>query len=179
MRRKNEEAFLVFVPKNESGFVSHFANLTGFENISGGGQLEILPYITGKAEYLQYEEGDPFHDGKSYIPGVGADLKTGIGSNLNLNATINPDFGQVEIDPAVINLSDVETFYQEKRPFFIEGSTIFDFGMVERVIIGDSIGVEQIFSTAGELGDNHRAVYLMMLITQIIRLERIFLLPQN
>ncbi len=127
--RKNEEAFLVFVPKNESGFVSHFANLTGFENISGGGQLEILPYITGKAEYLQYEEGDPFHDGKNYIPGAGADLKTGIGSNLNLNATINPDFGQVEIDPAVINLSDVETFYQEKRPFFIEGSTIFDFGM--------------------------------------------------
>jgi hypothetical protein len=126
--RKNEEAFLVFVPKNESGFVSHFANLTGFENISGGGQLEILPYITGKAEYLQYEEGDPFHDGKSYIPGAGADFKMGVGSNLNLNATINPDFGQVEIDPAVINLSDVETFYQEKRPFFIEGSTIFDFG---------------------------------------------------
>lgn len=127
--RKNEEAFLVFVPKNESGFVSHFANLKGFENISGGGQLEILPYITGKAEYLQFEEGDPFHDGKDYVPGVGADLKMGVGSNLNLNATINPDFGQVEIDPAVINLSDVETFYQEKRPFFIEGSTIFDFGM--------------------------------------------------
>jgi len=127
--RKNEEAYLVFVPKNESGFVSHFANLKGFENIHGSGQLEILPYITGKAEYLQYEEGDPFHDGKNYVPGVGADLKMGVGSNLNLNATINPDFGQVEIDPAVINLSDVETFFQEKRPFFIEGSTIFDFGM--------------------------------------------------
>ena len=52
----------------------------------------------------------------------------GVGSNLNLNATINPDFGQVEIDPAVINLSDVETFYDEKRPFFIEGATIFNFG---------------------------------------------------
>jgi Domain of unknown function (DUF5916) len=127
--RKKEEAFLVFVPKNESGFVSHFANLKGFENISGGGQFEILPYITGKAEYLQFEEGDPFHDGKSYLPGAGVDFKTGIGSNLNLNATINPDFGQVEIDPAVINLSDVETFFEEKRPFFIEGSTIFDFGM--------------------------------------------------
>jgi len=127
--RKNEEAFLVFVPKNESGFVSHFANLKGFKNISGGGQLEILPYITGKAEYLQFEEGDPFHDGKSYLPGAGVDFKTGIGSNLNLNATINPDFGQVEIDPAVINLSDVETFFDEKRPFFIEGSTIFNFGL--------------------------------------------------
>lgn len=126
--RKNEEAFLVFVPKNESGFVSHFASLTGFEKIHGSGQLEILPYITARAEYLQFEDGDPFNDGTNYIPGVGADLKMGIGSNLNLNATINPDFGQVEIDPAVINLSDVETFYQEKRPFFIEGSSIFNFG---------------------------------------------------
>jgi hypothetical protein len=126
--RKNEEAFLVFVPKNESGFVSHFANLTGFEKIQGSGQLELLPYVTTRAEYLKYDEGDPFHDGKSYIPGAGADLKMGIGSNLNLNATINPDFGQVEIDPAVINLSDVETFFEEKRPFFIEGSSIFNFG---------------------------------------------------
>jgi hypothetical protein len=52
----------------------------------------------------------------------------GIGTNLTLNATINPDFGQVEIDPAVINLSDVETYFDERRPFFVEGSTIFDFG---------------------------------------------------
>ena len=126
--RKNEEAYLVFVPKNESGFVSHFASLKGFDKIQGSGQLEILPYITARAEYLQYEDGDPFHNGKSYFPGAGADLKTGIGSNLNLNATINPDFGQVEIDPAVINLSDVETFFAEKRPFFIEGSSIFNFG---------------------------------------------------
>lgn len=126
--RKNEESYLVFVPKNESGFVSNFASLKGFEKIDGSGQLEILPYITGKAEYLQYEDGDPFHNGKSYSSGVGADFKMGIGSNLNLNATVNPDFGQVEIDPAVINLSDVETFFEEKRPFFIEGSNIFNFG---------------------------------------------------
>lgn len=126
--RKNEESYLVFVPKNENGFVSHFASLKGFDKIEGSGQLEILPYITARAEYLQYEEEDPFHNGKSYFPGAGADLKTGIGSNLNLNATINPDFGQVEIDPAVINLSDVETFFEEKRPFFIEGSSIFNFG---------------------------------------------------
>jgi hypothetical protein len=127
--RKNEEDYLVFVPKKESGVVSHFASLTGFENVQGSGQMEIVPYVTMRAEYIQFEDGDPYNDGSTYLPGAGADLKTGIGSNLNLNATINPDFGQVEIDPAVINLSDVETFYQEKRPFFIEGSTIFDFGM--------------------------------------------------
>jgi hypothetical protein len=126
--RKNEEDFLVFIPKNESGFVSHFATLNGFENVQAGGQLEIVPYVTARAEYLQFDAGDPFNDGSAYIPGAGADFKIGIGSNLNLNATINPDFGQVEIDPAVINLSDVETFYEEKRPFFIEGSSIFNFG---------------------------------------------------
>jgi hypothetical protein len=126
--RKNEEDYLVFVPKKESGFVSHFASLQGFENIQGSGKVEIVPYVTARAEYIQSDDSDPFNDGSNYIPGAGADLKMGVGSNLNLNATINPDFGQVEIDPAVINLSDVETFYDEKRPFFIEGSNIFNFG---------------------------------------------------
>lgn len=126
--RKNETEYLVYIPKNESGFVSHFANLKGIENITGSGQMELLPYVTTRAEYLQYDSEDPFSNGSKYIPGAGADFKMGVGSNLNLNATINPDFGQVEIDPAVINLSDVETFYNEKRPFFIEGSTIFNFG---------------------------------------------------
>ncbi|MEJ2103038.1 MAG: DUF5916 domain-containing protein [Ignavibacteriaceae bacterium] len=126
--RNKEEDYLVFVPKKESGVVSHFASLTGFKNISADGKVEILPYVTGKAKYLQHETEDPFNNGSNYTPGLGADMKMGIGSNLNLNATVNPDFGQVEIDPAVINLSDVETFYDEKRPFFIEGSTIFNFG---------------------------------------------------
>ncbi len=126
--RKNEYDYLVFIPKKESGFVSYFANLTGIENISGSGKVEILPYVTGRAEYLQFEDGDPFNNGSNYIPGAGADLKMGVGSNLNLNATVNPDFGQVEIDPAVINLSDVETFFEDKRPFFVEGSSIFNFG---------------------------------------------------
>ncbi|MBZ0199252.1 MAG: carbohydrate binding family 9 domain-containing protein, partial [Ignavibacteriaceae bacterium] len=126
--RRNEKSYYVYVPKNESGFVSHFVSLTGMENIKPGSQLEILPYITSKAEYTHPAANDPFNDGSKYLPGVGADIKMGIGSNLTLNATINPDFGQVEIDPAVINLSDVETYYSEKRPFFIEGASIFNFG---------------------------------------------------
>jgi len=126
--RKNERDYYVYVPKNESGFVSHFVSLIGMENIKPGSQFEILPYITTKAEYTHPAANDPFNNGSKYLPGIGADLKMGIGSNLTLNATINPDFGQVEIDPAVINLSDVETFYSEKRPFFVEGSSIFNFG---------------------------------------------------
>lgn len=127
--RKNERDYLIYVPKNENGFVSRFAELYGLQNINPPGKLEILPYVTGRAEYLQHQPGDPFNDGSIYTPGFGVDLKTTLGSNLTLNATVNPDFGQVEIDPAVINLSDVETFFSEKRPFFVEGSSIFDFGI--------------------------------------------------
>jgi hypothetical protein len=126
--RKNEIDYLVYVPKSEYAFVSRFYDLAGIENVKPSSSIEILPYAVTKAEYLQHADGDPFNDGSRYSPGFGGDLKMSIGSNLKLNATINPDFGQVEIDPAVINLSDVETFFSEKRPFFTEGSTIFNFG---------------------------------------------------
>jgi len=126
--RKHEEIYLVFTPKDGSGFVSRFADLKGIEQITPPSRVEALPYVTAKAEYTRSDGGDPFNDGKEYTPGLGADLKIGIGTNLTLDATVNPDFGQVEVDPAVVNLSDVETFFTEKRPFFIEGATIFSFG---------------------------------------------------
>ncbi len=126
--RKNERDYLVYVPKNENGFVSHFAELVGLEKINRSENVEIIPYITTRAQYDHPDINNPFNSGSKYSPGLGADLKMGVGSNLTLNATINPDFGQVEIDPAVINLSDVETYFQEKRPFFVEGSSIFNFG---------------------------------------------------
>lgn len=126
--RKNEFDYMVFTPRNESGFVSRFGTLGGIRDISPGGAVELLPYVNTRAEYLRSQSDDPFHSGSRYVPGVGADLKVGLTSNLTLNATVNPDFGQVEVDPAVVNLSDVETFFSEKRPFFIEGANIFEFG---------------------------------------------------
>ncbi|NUO78862.1 carbohydrate binding family 9 domain-containing protein [candidate division KSB1 bacterium] len=126
--RRNERNYLVFTPKNGSGFVSRFVDLVGIENIAPPRRIEALPYVIAKAEYLPHGPDDPFNDGSNYTPGAGADFKIGLGNNLTLDATVNPDFGQVEVDPAVVNLSDVETFFQEKRPFFIEGSTIFEFG---------------------------------------------------
>ncbi|MBI5470826.1 MAG: carbohydrate binding family 9 domain-containing protein [Ignavibacteriae bacterium] len=126
--RKNEKSYLAFTPKTESGFVSRFISLIGIDNIEPPRRLELLPYLSTKAEYKRHSANDPFNDGSRYSAGVGADLKFGIGSNLTVDATVNPDFGQVEVDPAVVNLSDVETFFNEKRPFFIEGSTIFNFG---------------------------------------------------
>lgn len=126
--RKNERSYVSYVPRNESGFVSRFVDLVGIDNVVPPQQIEILPYLNTRAEYLQHQANDPFNSGSRYLPGVGADMRVGLGSNLTLNATVNPDFGQVEVDPAVVNLSDVETFFQEKRPFFIEGSSTFEFG---------------------------------------------------
>ena len=126
--RSNEAAYLVFTPRNGSGFVSRFHELGGISGIRPARRLEILPYVTAKAAFLQRDEGNPFNDGSRYSPSAGLDLKFGLGSNLTIDATVNPDFGQVEVDPAVVNLSDVESFFDEKRPFFIEGANIFNFG---------------------------------------------------
>ena len=126
--RNNERDYLVFTPKNESGFVSRFVELVGINDIKPSRQVEILPYVRTKGEFTHPAAGNPFHDGSKYLPGFGADIKIGLSNSLTLDATINPDFGQVEVDPAVVNLSDVETFFSEKRPFFIEGSSTFNFG---------------------------------------------------
>ncbi|MEK6565130.1 MAG: DUF5916 domain-containing protein, partial [Bacteroidota bacterium] len=124
--RSNERDMVVYTPNKESGFVSRFIELHGIEKISPPLQAEILPYITSRAEYLQHAPNDPFKTNSRYLPGIGADVKIALSSNLTLNATINPDFGQVEVDPAVVNLSDVESYFQEKRPFFVEGNNIFN-----------------------------------------------------
>ena len=128
LARRNEESLVAYTPRNESGFVSRFPDLVGIESVSPPRSIQIVPYVTTRAEYTEHAAGDPFNDGSRYVPDMGADLKTAVGSKLTLNATVNPDFGQVEVDPAVVNLSDVETFFPEKRPFFVEGSSNYDFG---------------------------------------------------
>jgi hypothetical protein len=126
--RRNERDYLVRTPSNGSGFVSRFVDLVGIEQVSPPPRLEVLPYATTKAEYMGHKAADPFNDGSRLGAEVGGDFKVGIGSNLTLDGTVNPDFGQVEVDPAVVNLSDVETFFDERRPFFLEGADIFNYG---------------------------------------------------
>jgi hypothetical protein len=126
VHRKNEESWLELVPKNESGLVSRMAHLEGIEGIAPGRHLELLPYASTRAEYVAPEHpGDPFNDGSRYFGSAGLDFKYGVGTNMALVGAVNPDFGQVEVDPAVVNLSAFETFFEEKRPFFTEGSQIF------------------------------------------------------
>jgi hypothetical protein len=126
--RRNEEDFLVFQPKKESGFVSRWPVISGMENVHPGRSIELMPYLTTKGEFLRHAPHDPFNDGSEYKPEGGTDLRMGVGSKLTLNATVNPDFGQVEVDPATVNLGNVETYFQEKRPFFVENSSAFNCG---------------------------------------------------
>ena len=125
IQRKKEEAWLVRVPKTESGLASRMGHLEGLDGVSPHRTVELIPYVVSRAEYVEPEAGDPFNDGARAYAGGGVDLKYRVSSSLSLDGTINPDFGQVEVDPAVVNLTAFETFFEEKRPFFIEGSTIF------------------------------------------------------
>ncbi|HQZ16625.1 MAG TPA: DUF5916 domain-containing protein, partial [Vicinamibacteria bacterium] len=126
--RTNEQAYASLRPKKESGFVSRFLPLVGLTGLQPKRRFLVTPYTTAKTHTSEAIAGDPFHDGRQSEAAIGGDVKLGLGSNLTLDATLNPDFGQVEVDPAVVNLSDVESFYDEKRPFFIEGSDTFGFG---------------------------------------------------
>lgn len=126
--RKREYSVSTFIPKRESGGVPLYGHLVGLENIPAGARLELLPYTVARAEYVN-PRFDPYRTKREYFNSVGLDLRYRLASNLTLNATLNPDFGQVEVDPAVVNLGVYETFFEEKRPFFLEGSEIFDFGL--------------------------------------------------
>ena len=128
IRRKNEEDHFAWIPKEQNGLVSRFAELTGLAGIASGRRLEVSPFALSKATLSPAVAGDPFRTGREIGASGGFDLKGGLSSNLTFDLSVNPDFGQVEVDPAVINISDEETYYQEKRPFFIEGASIFDFG---------------------------------------------------
>jgi hypothetical protein len=126
--RTAETDMIAYTPRNENGFASRFPELLGIEGITPSTHLELLPYSTGKGEFGVNDPNNPFNPGHKYSPGLGLDIRAGLGNSLTLNGTINPDFGQVELDPAVVNLTDVETVFQEKRPFFTEGVNIYQFG---------------------------------------------------
>lgn len=128
IERNKEHDIDVHIPRGETGIVSRFTDLRGIRNIKPPRKIEVMPYTTGGYSLLPELDDHPLYKGKNTRTGLGADLKIGLGNNLTLSGTINPDFGQVEVDPSVINLSASETYYSEKRPFFIEGANIFSFG---------------------------------------------------
>ncbi len=121
----DEDVYWVVIPRTQSGFFSRFGTLEGMDDIQPRRSAEFIPYVAGTANFVGTpEEANPFNDGSTTDARLGADVKVGIGQNLTLDATINPDFGQVEADPAEVNLSAFETFFREQRPFFIEGNQL-------------------------------------------------------
>jgi hypothetical protein len=123
--RKSETDWLELVSKKESGLASRMVELAGIDGVEPRHNVELIPYTVARSELNTPPAGDPFNDGSRMSSSAGVDLKYALRPNIILSATMNPDFGQVEIDPAVVNLGAFETFYPEKRPFFIEGAQIF------------------------------------------------------
>jgi hypothetical protein len=128
--RKEEFSNWQFIPKDASGWVQGFGELRGIAAIKSKGLVQLLPYTVGKTQRFEREEGNPFATGKLSSLAGGLDGKIGITSDLTLDFTINPDFGQVEADPSEVNLTAFETYFHEKRPFFIEGSNILSFDIM-------------------------------------------------
>ena len=112
------------------GILYLFGELHGIKGLKKSQRIELMPYALGKMKTFRKELLNPFaNSGHRFMGNIGLDAKIGIGSNFTVDMTVNPDFGQVEADPSVMNLTAFETFYEEKRPFFLEGKTIFDFDM--------------------------------------------------
>ena len=130
-RRNERDTWAPWTPQ-DGGFVSRFGDLTGLQGIRVPERLEITPYVSSTLTRSPGDAANPFYDRTHNKPSIGGDLKYGLPGGLTLSATVNPDFGQVEVDPAVVNLSAFETSFPEKRPFFLEGSDVFSFGQVVR-----------------------------------------------
>lgn len=126
--RKEERSQWAYFSNDESGYVRHFGELHGINNIKPKRQLEVSPYIVAKQENFNEEIGNPYkEDGYDRSLGIGLDGKVGITNDFTLDFTINPDFGQVEADPSEVNLTAFESYFSEKRPFFIENRNITNY----------------------------------------------------
>ena len=126
--RLGEESVWSPAPPTQRGIVSHFGDLVGIDSLGVPRRLELLPYVSSKLTRVPSAESNALVDATRTAAHAGLDVRYGLPRGLTLTATINPDFGQVEVDPAVVNLSAFETFFSERRPFFLEGSDIFRFG---------------------------------------------------
>jgi hypothetical protein len=134
--RAEERSVWQPIPKDQDGWVSKFGELRGISGLRPQRRLEVLPYMLAKGETFETIDGDPFTDGSAGQFTGGLDAKVGVGSDLTMDLTVNPDFGQVEADPSEVNLTAFETFFPEKRPFFVEGANIFEFRLAPSVAFG-------------------------------------------
>ncbi|MFO7620359.1 MAG: DUF5916 domain-containing protein [Bacteroidales bacterium] len=126
--RLQEESNWEIQSRTGPGMLYNFGELRGIKGLKKSRRLEVMPFALGELRTMEKEPGNPFiKNGRVWGGNIGLDAKIGVSTNYTIDLTVNPDFGQVESDPSVMNLTAFETFYEEKRPFFLEGLTIFDY----------------------------------------------------
>ena len=127
--RHGEMSLWSHIPRDAPGRVRRFGKMAGFNGVKPRTIFDVTPYVLTSAARYPGVEGNPFMSGSDNHYSVGLDAKLGLNNYLTLDMSINPDFGQVEADPSEVNLTAFESFFQEKRPFFIEGRNISSFGL--------------------------------------------------
>ncbi|HSW67866.1 MAG TPA: DUF5916 domain-containing protein, partial [Bacteroidales bacterium] len=125
--RRNETSLWQPIPRAAGGWVSLIGEIHGISGIRPKKQFDAIPYFVAQYETFKQEPDNPFRTGDKHMLNAGLDAKIGLTNDLTLDLTFNPDFGQVEADPSQINLTAFETFFEEKRPFFIEGRNIMSY----------------------------------------------------
>ncbi len=146
--RNQEEVQWQLIPRKNSGRMYNLGELHGIRGLPRSRHVELLPHVVGRSS-----SGPATPDGSERSGSLGLDAKVGLTSNFTLDATVNPDFGQVEADPSVVNLTAYETFYDEKRPFFLEGKKILSFGIEDSDQLFYTRRIGQAPSYAPPLGD--------------------------
>jgi hypothetical protein len=117
------------IARNASGLVHNAGLLKGLDNIKPRKLFDVTPFGVTSLETYEGEEGNPWQDGRNFRANAGLDAKVGVTNNMILSLSLNPDFGQVEADPSEVNLTAFETYFSEKRPFFIEGRNITSYNL--------------------------------------------------
>ncbi len=140
--RKEEMSLWQHVPADAPGFIHLFGKLHGLKDVKPRKQAEIIPYTTAGIKSYEGDPANPFQPGLDGLYSGGVDAKIGVTNNLTLDLSVNPDFGQVEADPSEVNLTAYESFFEEKRPLFIEGKNIYNFPLM---FGGGGIGAENLF----------------------------------
>ena len=157
----NEQDYWVVIGRTNRGWASRFGNLRGLDDVDAKQRLEVLPYISSSSTLTGHPDpANPFDKGANLKGRVGADMKVGLGPNLTLEATVNPDFGQVEADPSEVNLTVFETIFEERRPFFIEGNSVIS-AATSNFYYSRRIGARPTVSATGKYVDYPSATNIL------------------
>jgi len=158
----DEDDYWVPVPRTVRAWSSRFGTLVGIGGLPGDRPVEVSPYVASSSTVNSNRDSrNPFDNGVNLKGRVGADLKAGIGQNLTLDAAINPDFGQVEADPAEVNLTGQETFFAEKRPFFLEGASLMNLATNTNTFYSRRIGARPVGPVTGDFTDYPAATTIL------------------